>query len=147
MEPLKPLSLLFHMLMFLIYQCFISLISDLYMCYIRLEDWHVIHITIFAAIQGIGCEINCLNFCTPRKGVCTDLFSISDYVCRSDFDIRNKHLDNAPTSSVDEIQRVSPLPSCGLYTLVHDHGVHDFFSNSFIQKQFSQLIKVKMKIC
>ena len=37
MEPLKPLSLLFHALIFLIYQSFISLISDLYRCYIRLE--------------------------------------------------------------------------------------------------------------
>ena len=38
MEPLKNLYLLFHMLIFLIYQSFISLISDLYRCYIRLED-------------------------------------------------------------------------------------------------------------
>ena len=53
----------------------------------------------FAAIQGIGCEINCLIFCTLWKGVCTDLFSISDYVCRSEFDSRKKHSDNAPTSS------------------------------------------------
>ena len=35
----------------------------------------------FAAIQGIECEINCLNFCTLWKGVYTDLFSILDYVC------------------------------------------------------------------
>ena len=81
----------------------------------------------FAAIQGIGCEINCLNFCTLSKGVCTDLFSTSDYVCRSYFDSRNKHSYNSPTSSVDEIQAVSPLPSCRFYTLAHDHGVHDFF--------------------
>ena len=100
----------------------------------------------FAAIQGIECEINCLNFCTLWKGVCTDLFSILDYVCRSKFDNSKKHSDNAHTSSVDEIQGVSPLPSCRFYTLVHDHGVHDFFSKSFIQKQFIQLIKVKMKI-
>ena len=30
----------------------------------------------FAAIQGIGCEINCLNWCTLWEGVCTDLFFI-----------------------------------------------------------------------
>ena len=36
----------------------------------------------FTAIQGIGCEINCLIFCTLWKGVCTNLFSISDYVFR-----------------------------------------------------------------
>ena len=30
----------------------------------------------FAAIQGIECEINCLNFCTLWEGVCIDLFSI-----------------------------------------------------------------------
>ena len=36
----------------------------------------------FAAIQGIGCEINCLIFCTLWEGVCTNIFSISDYVCR-----------------------------------------------------------------
>ena len=34
----------------------------------------------FAVIQGIGCEINCLNFCTLWKELCTNLFSISDYV-------------------------------------------------------------------
>ena len=72
---------------------------------------------------------------------------ISDYVCRSEFDSRKKHSDNSPTSSIDEIQGVSPLPSCRFYTLAHDHGVRDFFSKSFIQKQFSQLIKVNMKIC
>ena len=91
----------------------------------------------FAAIQGIGCEINCLIFCTLCKGVCTDLFSISDYVCRSKFDSSKNHSDNSPTSSIDEIQGVSPLPSCRFYTLAHDHGVHDFFSKSYIQKQFS----------
>ena len=95
----------------------------------------------FAAIQGIGCEINCLIFCTLWKGVCTDLFSISDYVCRSEFDSSKKHSDNAPTSSDDEIQGVSPLPSCRFYTLVHDRGVHVFFIKSFIQ-----IIQVKINI-
>ena len=50
----------------------------------------------------------------------------------SKFDSSKKHSDNAPTSSVDEIQGVSPLPSCRIYTLAHDHGIRDFFSNSFI---------------
>ena len=86
-------------------------------------------------------------FCTLWEGVCTDLFSISDYVCISEFDSRNKHSNNAPTSLVDEIQGVSPLPPCRFYTLAHDHGVHDFFSKYFIQKQFIQLMKVKIKIC
>ena len=36
----------------------------------------------FVAIQGIGCEINCLNYCTVWKGVCKNLFSISYYFCR-----------------------------------------------------------------
>ena len=85
-------------------------------------------------------------FCTLWKGVCTDIFYILDYICRLEFDSRNNNSDNAPNSSVDEIQGVSPLPSCRFYTPVHDHGVHDFFKNSFIQKQFSQLIKVEMKI-
>ena len=101
----------------------------------------------FLAFQGIECVTNCLNFCTLWEGVCTDLFSISDCVCRSKFVSSKKHSDNAPTSSVDEIQGVSPLPSSRFYTLAHDHGVHDFFSKSFIQKEFIQLIKVKMKIC
>ena len=86
----------------------------------------------FASIQEIGCEINCLNFCTIWEGVCTDIFSISDYVCRSEFDSSKKHSDNAPTSSGDEIQGISPLPSCRFYTLARDHGVHNFFSKSFI---------------
>ena len=47
----------------------------------------------FTTIQGIRCEINCLNFCTLWKGVCTDLFSISYYVCRSYFDSSNNHSD------------------------------------------------------
>ena len=88
----------------------------------------------FASIQGIGCEINCLNFCTLWEGVCTDIFSISDYVCRSDFDSRKKHSDNAPTSSVDEIQGVSPLLSCMVYTLAHDHGIHWFLHQVFHQE-------------
>ena len=100
----------------------------------------------FAVIHRIGCEIICLNCCTLWEWVCTDLFSISDYVFGSELDRTKKHWDNAPTSSIDEIQGVSPLPSCRFYTPVHDHGVHDFFSKSFIQKQFSQLIKVNMKI-
>ena len=33
-----------------------------------------------------------------------------------------------------EIEGVSPLPSCRFYTLAHDHGVHDFFSKSFIHE-------------
>ena len=87
----------------------------------------------FAAIQGIGCEINCLNFCTLWEGVWSDLFSISDYVFRSDFDRSKKHSINSHNSSDDEIQGISPLPSCRFYTPVHDHGVDDFFRKS-IQK-------------
>ena len=82
----------------------------------------------FAAIQGIGCEINCLIFCTLWKGVCTNIFSISDYVCRSEFSGSKKYSDNDLTSSYDEKQGVSPLPSCRFYTPTHDHGVHDFFN-------------------
>ena len=134
MESLNPLYFLFHMLMFLVYQSFIILISDMGRCYIRLEEWHVIHIIILQLFRAIECVTNCLDFCTLWEGLCTDLFSISDYVCRSDFESRKKHSDNSPTSSVDEIQGVSPLPSCRFYTPVHDHGVHDFFSKSFIQK-------------
>ena len=96
----------------------------------------------FAAIQGSGCEINCLNFCTLWEGVCTDLFSISDYVHRSKFDRSKKHLDNSPTSSDDEIQGVSPLLSWRYYTLAHDHGAHNLFI-IFFKKQFSILIQVK----
>ena len=84
----------------------------------------------FAAIQGIECEINCLNFRTVWEGVCTYLFSISDYVSILEFDRRKKHSNNSPTSSDDEIQGVSPLPSCRFYTLTHDHGVHDLFNKS-----------------
>ena len=95
----------------------ISDISEFYQLHIRyVKVLHKIGILTcdshhnFAAIQGIGCEINCLNFCTLWEtfcilweGVCTDLFSISDYVGRSEFYSRKKHSDNAPTSSVDEI--------------------------------------------
>ena len=42
----KAFVLEFHMLIFLIYHIFISLISDIYRCYIILEDLHVIQITI-----------------------------------------------------------------------------------------------------
>ena len=101
----------------------------------------------FATIQGIECEISCLNFCTLWEGVCKDLFSISDYVCRLEFDSRKNHSDNSPTSSIDEIQGVSHLPSCRFYTPVHDHGVYDLFNKSSIKKQFIQLIQVNIKIC
>ena len=82
-----------------------------------------------------------------RDRVCTNLFSILDYACISEFDSNKKHLDNSHTSSANEIHGVSPLPSCRFYTLVHDHGVHDFFIKSSIQKQFFQLIQVKIEIC
>ena len=88
----------------------------------------------FAAIQGIECAINCLNFCTLWEGVCTYLFSISEYVCRSEFDSSKKHSGNSPTLSVDEIQGVSLLPSYKFYTLAHDHRVHDLFNNYLIYK-------------
>ena len=83
----------------------------------------------FAAIQGIGCEINCLIF---WEGLCTYIFSISDYVCISEFDSSKKHSDNSPTSSDDEIQGVCPFPSCRFYTPSHDHGAHDIFNKSSI---------------
>ena len=95
----------------------------------------------FATIQAIGCEITFLNFCTLWKGVYTYIFSISDCVCRSQFDSIKNNSDNAPNSSVDEIQGVSPLPSCRFYTLVHDHGVHDYFSKSLTQKQSFRSLK------
>ena len=57
----------------------------------------------FAAIQGIDYVNDCLNFCTLWEGVCIDLFSISDFVCVSEFVSSKKHSDNYPTSSVNEI--------------------------------------------
>ena len=51
----------------------------------------------FAAKQGTDNVIDCLTFFTLWEEVCTDIFSISDYVHRSEFDSRNKHSDNAPT--------------------------------------------------
>ena len=88
----------------------------------------------FAFIHGIECVTNCLNLCTLWEGVCTYIFSILDCVCISEFEISKKHLDNAPTSSVDDIQGVSPLLSYRFYTLAQDHGVHDFFNKYSIQK-------------
>ena len=72
----------------------------------------------FAAIQGT--EYN--EFFTLWKGVCTNIFSFSDYVCRSEYVSRKNNLDNA-LSSDDEIQGASPLLSCRYYTLAHDHRV------------------------
>ena len=57
----------------------------------------------FLAIQGTDFVTGYLKFCTLLEGVCTDLFPISDSVCRSDL-VRNKNYsNNAPTSSYDEI--------------------------------------------
>ena len=98
----------------------------------------------FTAIQGIGCEMNCLNFYTLWRGVCADLFYISDYVFRSKFDSSKNHSDNSPTSSIDEIQGVSHLPSYRFYTLAHDHRVHDLFIKYFTKKQFIQLTQVNI---
>ena len=44
----------------------------------------------FATLQGSDYVTDCLNFCTLWERVCTDLFSISDYVCISEFENRNK---------------------------------------------------------
>ena len=98
----------------------------------------------FAAIQGFDCVTDCLNFCTLWEGVCTNLFSISDCVCISEFVRNKKHLENSPTSSDDEIQGVSPLLSCRFYTLAHDHGVHDLFIKVFHHKKFIQIIQVNI---
>ena len=46
MESPNPLSLIFHVIMFLIYHSFFSLISNLGRCYIKLEERYMIHITI-----------------------------------------------------------------------------------------------------
>ena len=101
----------------------------------------------FATIQGNDCVTDCLLFCTLWEGLCTNIFSISDFVCISEFVIRNNNSDNSPTSSDDEIPGVSPLSSYRFNTLAHDHGVHDFFIRVFHQKHFIQPIQVKLKIC
>ena len=85
----------------------------------------------FCSYSGNACVTNCLNFCTLWEGVCTYLFSFLDCVCRSEFFSSKKHSNNAPTSSDDEIQGVSPLLSCRFYTLAYDHGVHDLFIKVF----------------
>ena len=81
MELLKPV--------FYVPYADISDISEFYQPHISSENvLHHIGILAcdshhnFAVIQGIGCEIICLKFCTLWKGVCTDLFSISNYVFR-----------------------------------------------------------------
>ena len=82
----------------------------------------------FASMQATYCVTNCLNFCTLWEGLCTGLFSILDCFCISEFENSNNNSDNSPTSSIDDIQAVYPLPSCRFCTLMHDHGVHDFFN-------------------
>ena len=119
----------------------ISDISEFYQAHIRsIQVLHHIGIITcdlhhnFAAIQGIDCVTNCLNLCTLWEGVWKYLFYISYFVFRSYFFLNNKHSDNSPTSSVDEIPAVSPLPSCRFYTLAHDHQVHDLFIKLFHRK-------------
>ena len=97
----------------------------------------------FVAIQGTDCN----EFFTLWEGVCTYLFSFSYYVCISEYDNNNKHSYKYPTSLDDELQGVSPLPSCRFYTLEHDHRGRNLFMKLFYQKQSSQLIQVKKKIC
>ena len=101
----------------------------------------------FPTIQGIECVTNCLNFCTLWEGVWKYIFSISDFVQISFFFSINKHSNNSPTSSVDEIPVVSPFISCKFYTLAHDHGVHDFFIKYFTKKKLIHLIQVNINIC
>ena len=110
MESLKPLSIPYS-----------NVSNTSYFYQLHIKSGKVLHqIGIlacdshhnFTAIQGIECITNCLNFCTLWEGVCTDIFLISYYVCISWFYSSNKHSDNAPTSSVDDIFGVSPLLSC-----------------------------------
>ena len=88
----------------------------------------------FVAIKGTDCAIDYIKFSTLWEGICKDLFSFSDFVCRSECDTNNNHLDNSPLSSDGELQGVSPLLlSCRFCTLAHDHGVHNFFIKFFYQ--------------
>ena len=111
---------------------------------------HIVRMTCdshhnFAAIQGNECVTNCLNFCTLWEGVCTYLFSLIDYVFRSEYVGRNNNSNKSPSSSDDELQGASPLVSYRDYidALVHDRGVHNFFTKLFRKKQFNKLIQVK----
>ena len=68
----------------------ISDISDSFQPYIRSRKvlYHIGRMACdshhnFVVIQRIVCVTLCLNFCTIWEGVCTYLFSSSDFVCRS----------------------------------------------------------------
>ena len=134
------------MIILIINQIIFKLISYLVRWYIILEERYVIHITILQLYKELIVLLIVLFFYSLWRSM-HRYISFSDCVCRLEFVRRKKHSDNAPTSSDDEIQWVSPLPSCRFYTPPHDHGVHDFFKTSFIKKQFIQIIKVKMNIC
>ena len=53
----------------------------------------------FTVIQGT----DCIEFFTLWEGVCTNIFSFSDYVCISEYDISKKHSNNSPLSSYDDL--------------------------------------------
>ena len=109
-------------------------------CYISLEGIYVIHITILQLYK----ELIVLNFLLFGKEYAQIYFPFLNYVCRLEFDRIKNHSDNATTSSDDEIQGVSLLPSCKFYSLVHAHGAHEFFIKVFHQKQFIQVIEMNI---
>ena len=96
----------------------------------------------FAVVQEIDYVE---SFNTLWEGVCTYLFSFTDYVFKSEYVGRKNHSYDSPPSSDDEFQEASPHVFCIDYidALVHDHGVHNFFTKSFIKNQFNQIIQVE----
>ena len=81
--------------------------------------------------------------------VCRDIFSMVDYVVRSEYACNKIHSYDAPPSSIDDHQRASPHDLCLQHfdALMHDLGIHNIFTKSITKKLFFQLIQEKKRTC
>ena len=75
---------------------------------------------LFAAIQ----ETDCVDFFTLWEGVCTYIFSISDYVCISEFYGINKNSDNSPIIiQMESCEIPSIIILCEIYFSIHTNTI------------------------
>ena len=81
--------------------------------------------------------------------VCRGIFSMVDYVIRSNYACIKIHSYDAPPSTNDDHQGASPHALClqHIDALMHDLDIHNLFTKSITNKVLFQLIQTKNMTC